>query len=564
MKNILTLIATALLFFSCNMAKEANPNLTEEETHDLPKKEIVKKENTDSINNLLTAEIKKIVTQLDSVNKKIDQDIIFSKYLLKDSYNDANFHPLWSSKKNRDVVIAEIKRAEENGLISSDYHLETIEKYTKKYDSLSLKSHAKLDVLLTDGIILLAYHLIKGKVNPDDLMYSWNFMENKIPKYAITLLQNAIKEEQVNKVLHSLEPQDKEYQLLKEQLITAKSLKEKGGWNTLDLKETLHPGDQNIDLQSLKTRLIAENFLNEDEKVADSIYGENLQKAVKKFQLAHGVNDDAVIGKATLKMLNEPIEDKIKKIIVNLERRRWIKYPKDTAYIKVNIASFKMKFIDHGKVTYSSNVVVGQTKKQTPSFMDTLELIVLNPTWTLPYSISSTETLSKLKKNPNYLETHNMVLMNKKGNIISSTGIDWSKLSSRHFPYRVRQKAGARNALGRVKFLFPNKYAIYLHDTPSKRLFSKDRRAFSHGCVRLQNPLDFAEFLLQKEDASWDRQKIDKIVASNKTKTIRLQHQHPILIIYQTAEIDEKRNFIYLNDIYKRDDKLYKLLTKPM
>ncbi len=330
----------------------------------------------------------------------------------------------------------------------------------------------------------------------------------------------------------------------------------------VEFKETLHPSEEQEGVVQLRTRLIAENYLSKTDTSSSIVYDEKLQKAVKKFQILHGLNGDGVIGKGTLKIINTSIEKNQEKIICNLERRRWMQYPKDTAYIKVNIASFKMEFIKDKKVTYESNVVVGKTKNKTPFFMDYLELIVLNPTWTLPYSISSRETLGKLKRNPNYLAAHNMFLMDKNGKKISSQGIDWSTISSRNFPYRVRQGPGAGNALGCVKFLFPNKYAIYLHDTPSKRLFSRDKRAFSHGCIRLENPLQFAEFLLKKEDASWDKKKIDKIIATSKTKTIRLKNVYPVLLIYQTAATNKNNELIYYSDVYKRDAKLYKLLTK--
>lgn len=563
MQKTLYTLLVAIILHSCIKTKDAVTVLdtTDKENANF---NLIQKKNSDSINVLIQAEIQKYVLQLESDDKEIAKEFIFSKYLLKDSYHASKDMPLWTAEKNRKDLVEVIENAGNNGLLPEDYHLKKIKTLLSNFKQLNPSELAILDVLLTDSAILYAYHLIKGKISPEKLIPTWNFMQNDIPKYALTLLQNAINEEKVSEVLHNLEPQDKEYRLLKKQLAQLNKMSENGAWETVKFTKTVRPDDAVEGLSYLRKRLIAEHYLDASTSINDTIYSVNLQEAVKKFQHANGVNEDAVIGKATLKMLNESIEKKIAKITCNLERRRWIRYPKDTAYIKVNIASFKMNFIEQNKVVYSSNVVVGQTKKQTPSFMDTLELIVLNPTWTLPYSISSKETLPKLKKDSNYLNRNNMILMDKKGNLVDGTAIDWSSFSSADFPYRVRQKSGSGNALGRVKFLFPNKHAIYLHDTPSKRLFSKDVRAFSHGCIRLQHPLQFADFLLQREDTIWNSAKIDKIIVSGRTKTIKLQHQYPIFIIYQTVAENEQGEIIYMNDIYKRDEKLYDLLAKPL
>jgi len=563
MQKTLYTLLVAIILHSCIKTKDAVTVLdtTDKENANF---NLIQKKNSDSINVLIQAEIQKYVLQLESDDKEIAKEFIFSKYLLKDSYHASKDMPLWTAEKNRKDLVEVIENAGNNGLLPEDYHLKKIKTLLSNFKQLNPSELAILDVLLTDSAILYAYHLIKGKISPEKLIPTWNFMQNDIPKYALTLLQNAINDEKISEVLHNLEPQDKEYRLLKKQLAQLNKMSENGAWETVKFTKTVRPDDAVEGLSYLRKRLIAEHYLDASTSINDTIYSVNLQEAVKKFQHANGVNEDAVIGKATLKMLNESIEKKIAKITCNLERRRWIRYPKDTAYIKVNIASFKMNFIEQNKVVYSSNVVVGQTKKQTPSFMDTLELIVLNPTWTLPYSISSKETLPKLKKDSNYLNRNNMILMDKKGNLVDGTAIDWSSFSSADFPYRVRQKSGSGNALGRVKFLFPNKHAIYLHDTPSKRLFSKDVRAFSHGCIRLQHPLQFADFLLQREDTIWNSAKIDKIIVSGRTKTIKLQHQYPIFIIYQTVAENEQGEIIYMNDIYKRDEKLYDLLAKPL
>ena len=518
---------------------------------------------TDSIDALVAVQIKEDISTIDTVKGHFHDRIIFSRNLLPGSYSFTEYHALWKSQKNRMDAINIIRKSDEHGLVSDSYHYNIVKELNEKYESLSVKELSELDILLTDAIVLYAYHLIEGKINPEDLSYSWNFKHHQLPKYIVQILHQDLFEEQLDLALLSLEPQDEEYQKLKKQLEANRRIAEQGGWGTLLLKSTIHPGESDSLLPQIRQRLVIEHFLSIEDVSAGILYDKSTLVAMKHFQEQHGLHPDGVIGKHTVQILNEPIGEKQRKIICNLERRRWFKYPKNQAYIKVNIAAYKMQFIENGEVVYKSNVVIGKLQKQTPMFMNKLKYVVLNPTWTLPFSITSTETLRKLKKDPNYLEKHNMVLLTHSGSPVNSQGIDWHHYKEGQFPYTVRQSGGPGNALGRVKFLFPNKYAIYLHDTPSKYLFSKEKRAFSHGCVRLQNPLDFAEFLLKKEpNSNWDMEKIKEIIKSDKTKTIGLKHKYPILLMYQTAGITENGKIYYYEDIYNRDKKLYGLLME--
>ena len=526
--------------------------------------------NVDSINNVISNYIEVLVSDLDSGNYVIDKQVIFSRSLLPNTYKNTNFSQLWLSDKNRKDAIEALQNSDSHGLSPNDYHLEELSSLNNRYDELSSQERAYFDILLTDGSVLYAYHLIRGKVNPHDLSFSWNFIEHQFPEDTKHYLRKALDDENLDEALYSLEPQDEEYKLLKRKLESNKIVIENGGWNVVEVKTPLHEGDEDDGIIQLKNSLATQGYfqeeetqldglLNSNDSLAKNIYDTKLVLAVKHFQKEHGLKPDGVIGKHTLKVINTPIEEYQKKIICNLERRRWMLYPTDEPYIKVNIASYRMQFIEDNKAVYSSNVVIGKIGKETPMFTERLKLVVLNPTWTLPRSISTTETLSRLKANPNYLDTHNMNLIDRHGNIVDNHGIDWHKYKKGHFPYTVRQEPGPHNALGQVKFLFPNKYSIYLHDTPSKHLFSKEKRAFSHGCIRLQNPLDFAEFLLKKENESyWSRKKIDEIIRTSKTRNIRLKHEYPVLLMYQTAGYSTDGDIFYLEDVYGRDSKLYK------
>jgi murein L,D-transpeptidase YcbB/YkuD len=531
--------------------------------------------NTDSINNVISNYIKFLVSDLDSGNYVIDKQNIFSKSLLPNSYINSNYSQLWLSEKNKNDAIFALQHSDEHGLLPSDYHMNEINKLNGRYSNLSNQERAFLDILITDGIILYAYHLIRGKVNPHDLSFSWNFIEHQFPEDTKQYLYEALDQEKLNEALYSLEPQDDEYTLLKRKLAENKAVISDGGWEIVEVKTPLHEGDTDKGIIQLRKRLAAQGYYQEEEvttlnslistndTVVNNIYDTKLVLAVKHFQKEHGLNYDGVIGKHTLSLINTSAKEYQKKIICSLERRRWIKYPTDEPYIKVNIPAYKMEFVENNKAVYSSNAVIGKINKKTPMFTERLKLVVLNPTWTLPRSITTTETLSRLKANPNYLDKHNMDLIDSQGNIVNNHDIDWNKYKKGHFPYTVRQGPGPNNALGQVKFLFPNKYSIYLHDTPSKYLFAKEKRAFSHGCIRLQNPLDFAEFLLKRENKTyWTRNKIDEIIKTSKTKNIRLKHEYPVLLMYLTAGYSVDGDVFYLEDVYNRDVVLYKKIIE--
>ena len=569
-KLILLLFSLSVLLYSCNSTKPAvakDVQIKKDTVVAVVKP--IKIINIDSLNSIISNKIEILVSDLDSGNYVIEKQIIFSKSLLPDTYKSNNYSQLWLSDKNRTDATEALEKANEHGLTPNDYHLKRILKLDANYANLTLEERAELDILLTDGIVLYSFHLIKGKVNPHDLSYSWNFIEHQLPENTEAYLYKALDEEELDETLYSLEPQDNEYKLLKNKLASNKEIIEDGGWSKIEIETPLRVGDTDNGIVELKKLLIIQGYFTEEKTKIDSllvdndtlpknIYSSKLETSVKHFQREHGLNSDGVIGKHTLKIINTSPEEYQKKIICSLERRRWLQYPTDEPYIKVNIASFRMQFIENGNDIYSSNVVIGKIGKETPLFTKRIKLVVLNPTWTLPRSITTTETLRRLQANPNYLDTHNMNLINRDGTIVDNHGIDWHKYKEGHFPYMVRQEPGPHNALGQVKFLFPNKYSIYLHDTPAKYLFSKEKRAFSHGCIRLQNPLDFALFLLQRENKDyWNKEKIDEIIKTSKIKNVRLKHEYPILLMYQTASISNDGDIIYYQDIYDRDSNLF-------
>ena len=435
-KTTLLLFVLSLLFNGCNTQKAIVSEGEKVKSDTISTVvEPVKIINIDSINTIISNHIEILVSDLDSGNYVIDKQIIFSKSLLPDTYKNTNFSQLWLSEKNRKDAIEALQNAKKHGLSPDDYHLNEIISLNSRYSELSSEERAYFDIILTDGSILYAYHLIRGKVNPHDLSFSWNFIEHKFPEDTKQYLRKALDDENLDEALYSLEPQDEEYQLLKRKLESNKEIIENGTWIVVEVKTPLHEGDEDEGVIQLKESLSIQGYyqyeetqldslVSNNDSLADNIYGTKLVLAIKHFQKEHGLKPDGVIGKHTLKVINTPIEEYQKKIICNLERRRWMQYPTDEPYIKVNIASYNMQFIEDNEAVYSSNVVIGKIGKETPMFTERLKLVVLNPTWTLPRSIILLRTMELIGTN-----TKKAIFLTQLGKSLVLIML-WDKLSS--------------------------------------------------------------------------------------------------------------------------------------
>ena len=550
-KLLLAIILISFGFTACKSKKEIISEIP------VSTETILIEVNTDSI---VSEIIKFYVLNLDSENYVIDGHFLFSSHYLPKIYDSNKYSTLWSNRVNRVEAIDILSTSWQQGLLPKDYNSQELKKFNANFDSLSLTERAEFDILLTDGVLLYSYHLLRGKLDPKTLSPTWNFSKREFPSNIVGSVLQALNDQKVHDKLCGLEPNYEGYRRLKMELEKYSQLVVEGGWDPVSITETIRPKKYNSVLPKLRKRLMVEGFLPKIDLDTGDFYGEIDIKAVKSFQETHGLQSDGVIGSATVRMLNTSAEDKLKMIITNLERVKWMTYTKEKPYIIVNIASFKMKYFEYDTIGFSSNVVVGKVNRKTPVFQDELTRIVLNPTWTLPYSISSTETLYKLKRDSLYLQKNNMILLDYAGEQVSDSGINWNKFDEKHFPYIVRQQPGPNNALGQVKFLFPNQYAIYLHDTPSKYLFAKEERAFSHGCIRLQNPLEFAAYLLEKQDTAWSIDSIHAIVETREVTKIRVRDKTPIYILYQTAGVNEKNEIFFYHDIYGRDEEVYRRL----
>ncbi len=350
------------------------------------------------------------------------------------------------------------------------------------------------------------------------------------------------------------EPVNIYYSKLREKLSTYRAIQKKGGFPTIPA--TLKPliiKDIDSSILKIKQRL----YLTEDLKSNDStnVFDENLKKAVSSFQARVGLPENGKVDDKTLLELNKSVDFRIKQMMINLERLRWIPIEIENDYILVNIPEYKLHVFEDKKLLWETNVVVGKAAKQTTIFKGNISNVVLNPYWNIPNSIINNEILPSLKRNSSYLSRNNMEVLS--GNkVIDANSVNWDKYT-KNVPFTIRQKPGISNSLGKIKFLFPNSYSIYLHDTPSKGLFERNQRDFSHGCIRVDNPRKLVSYILRK-DKAWKEEKITKLLDKNKEYGIRIKPTVPVYIAYFTAWVDNDGNLNFRNDVYDLDKKLEK------
>jgi len=491
---------------------------------------------------------------------KIDGEKVKGSSYLINLYENNNYSFLWTSSKNIKDLIQILDDSYYEGLIPNDYHVEYIKKIASELSSNSSSQvKANFDIVLTSAILTYAGHLIQGKVHPTKLGASWNFNPRLIPDSAEFLVLNHLEKESLIEGVNSIKTKLPMYAKLKEWFVKYDSLLKAGG----DIKQIEYPdkalkvGDTSEVVTTLKIYL--HNYgISVDN--TSKVFDEELESALKEFQLHNGLEEDGIAGKKTFTALNLTLEDRMNKIRVNLERCRWLNNEIPEDYLLVNIADFNLYLWRNNEMVYNSRVVVGKTKHATPVFTSDIKYVVFNPTWTVPYSIASKELLPKLKKDPNYLKRNNMTLL-RSGKVVAPSTVNFNEYSTRKFPFTIRQEPGSNNALGLVKFIFPNKYSVYLHDTPSKSYFNRSERTFSHGCIRVQNPLLLAEQLLKNKD--YDQKKIKEVLATKKITNVNLSKPLPVMLMYWTCYDNEINNKLYFfSDIYKRDEKLLAELNR--
>ncbi|NOR40510.1 MAG: L,D-transpeptidase family protein, partial [Gammaproteobacteria bacterium] len=346
------------------------------------------------------------------------------------------------------------------------------------------------------------------------------------------------------------------YDELRNALAKYVALRDAGGWPTRPAGPTLKPAMQDERVPLVRQRLLVAGDLTVAAAANEPlVYDAALQDAVEHFQLRHGLDTDGFIGKGTLAAMNVPVTARIDQIRVNLDRARWVSQDIPRTFVIVDIAGFNARLFRDGKVVWDEPAQVGKPYRSTPVFREDMTYLELNPTWTIPPTILAKDILPRVKKDPSYLQQKNMQVLTRDGKIVDPDSIDWSSISARGFPYIIRQTPGPHNALGRVKFMFPNPHFVYLHDTPSKALFNRSSRAFSSGCIRVRNPYRLAELLLQDED-NWSLEKVEAAIDTLKQQRVNLPESVPVLLLYWTVNVGAGGSVYFREDIYQRDAKV--------
>lgn len=470
-------------------------------------------------------------------------------------YRDRKYRTLWTGRADRarrNALLDALSRAAEHGLPAARYGVDRLVDAFRR--ARTDRDRGAVEVAATRAFLEYARDVQSGVIDPRRVDKE---IARVPPRRDPRKLLEAFAQSTPAAFLRRLPPQGREYaQLLKEKSRLEKVIRA-GGWGAPVKARKLEPGDSGPAVVALRDRLWRMGYLR---RSTSTLYDDKLQKAVQVFQLDHGLAPDGVAGAATLAALNVPAEDRLAQIVIQLERRRWLNKPLGDRHILVNIPAFTAYVVDHGKVSFETRVVVGKAGKdtRTPEFSDVMTHMIVNPRWNVPKSIATKEYLPLLKKNPNAVGYFQ--LRDRSGRLVSRDEVDFSALSEEEFPFDMIQPPSDSNALGKVKFMFPNKFNIYLHDTPAKSLFNRTARAYSHGCVRVARPFDLAYFLLEKE-VSDPKGYFHRVLATGEETRIDLSEHVPVHIVYHTAWADPKGRINYRADIYGRDRRIREALS---
>lgn len=471
-------------------------------------------------------------------------------------YGTRAFVPIWVHKPERRVaLLSALDRASDHGLPTELYEIDALRQMQGEMESL--EAQARLEVKFSKSYLLYARHMSSGIIRPRDVHRE--ILHQPDIKTVEELLIGLVRASSTMAYLRSLIPDTQEYAALLaekqrlERLIEAEQISER-----IPTRGMMRPGHKSNRVVMVRERL---TVLGYGELGTSRIYDEALMEVVRQFQEDHKLRPDAVMGPATLGALNKSAADRLEHVLVNIERRRWMNFDRSGRHIRVNLPDFTMAVLDDDVPTFRSDVVIGKTGKdyRTPEFSKDMTHLIVNPYWHVPRSIAGREYLPLLKRDPLALSRRGMLLLNRSGRVLNTAGADFSGYTERNFPFFIKQPPGNKNALGRVKFMFPNRTNIYLHDTPAKKLFRRDRRAYSHGCIRVQRPFELAYHLLsaQTEDPKGT---FNYFLKRKRERQINLETPVPVHLVYHTAFMADDGTIAYREDLYRRDQPVFRAL----
>lgn len=474
-------------------------------------------------------------------------------------YRARGSRPVWiSSGRTGDAtgeLIRSIERAGEEGLRPGDYHLAGLRELLHREESglLEEKELVDLEILLTDAWLLYGAHRVSGRVNPETIDAEWVAARREVDLAAS--LEEAVARGRTTDALDDLLPDSPGYARLREAYRKHRDRAAAVDWDPIPDGETLHPGDRGPRVLGMRFLLYKAGELDTSRATEPDVYDPPLEAAVRRFQLRHGLDPDGVVGPKTIEALNTPPSKRARQILLNMERWRWLPRDLGPRHLRVNIADYRLQAVEQGHPVLDMPVIVGRDYRRTPVFTGTMTYLVLNPTWEVPHALAVMDVLPQIQKDPGYVERLRFQVLSgwgKDGRVIDPGEIEWGALSRGFFPYRLRQLPGPANALGRVKFMFPNRFSVYLHDTPARELFRKTERAFSSGCIRVERPLELAAYALRRAPLGGVAE-LEGAIATEEERVVKIGSPIPVHILYWTAWVDDDGVEQFRRDIYGRD-----------
>lgn len=482
--------------------------------------------------------------------------------ILRRVYSEHQMRPFWMTADGPSPqgykLLDALRAMEEDGLNPPDYGVTQVDPLLSRNRAAAF---AELDVRLSIGVIEAASDLANGRIEPA-LIDPEVFIEpRRLNREGV--LRAALEASDLKAFVMGFRPSGDSYRRLRAALVHYRGIKARGGWSTVP--EFLYQrGSVSANVMLIRERLRATGDIPAHTPAPEmpELFDDVVLRGLERFQKRHGLMVTGRTDYPTLDALNKSVDVRIQQIIINLERRRWMPSQRQQRYVFVNLADFELKVVDRGRTIFTTEVVVGAPFHRTPVFSDQIRYLVFNPYWNVPQSIAKNEFLPHLKEDPTYLNREGYELLSdwsRNARTIDPTTVNWNEVTPEGFGYRLRQKPGPQNALGNIKFMFPNKHDIYLHGTPKQELFDHNARAFSHGCIRVKDPVSLAQILLRGKDG-WDRERIEWETFGNTPQIVSLDGPVPVHLYYLTAWADKDGTVHFRKDIYDRDRLLARAL----
>jgi murein L,D-transpeptidase YcbB/YkuD len=465
------------------------------------------------------------------------------------------YEAIWLEDDRREDLLNELEDAERHGFRPEDFNVDRLAELYAVAKSGDAAALARFDIAATAVAARLLHHVYYGKVDPKSFDANWNFERAFAPGDPATFVIQYLDVASLSALVDDIEIRHPAYLRLQEALAFYRAIATQGGWPEVPEDSVLRPGEQNPAIPVLKQRLrITGDFLGPLD--GSPAYDDALLEAVEGFQARHGLEADGVIGPRTFQALNRTVDERVDQLRASLERARWLFRDLESDYVLVNIGGPETYVVQGGEMVWKTRSIVGQAYRQTPVFREDIQYIEFNPTWTVPVSIFQRDKLPLIRRDINYLSRGNYTVLNSDGRPINPTSVNWNGSPN----VTLRQEPGPKNALGQVKFMFPNAYSVYLHDTDNRSLFDRNERNLSSGCVRIENPFELAD-LLMKSDPDWSAASREAILASGKATRINLPEPVPVLLTYFTAWMDETGQVQFREDLYERDAEVLSALN---